>query len=320
MKFSYLFIITLLLGACAHQSKSPREQAQADAFRELREYQQQSRRTPSSVELARELAEVSSKLKTLKSYEYLVFPKMVDIAEKSNVGLVDSKAVSRMSDQERREFFDSLDNFGAPLTYAFSVQRNLSCASLKKEKSKFASDQFFADFKGDPSLNCLIVRGFQKEPDVKKGNIRKDDLLEVQLYFDEQLKPYGQVNSLASGKRVNFQTGSGIRSVGLKLSSEDHLSSGLFLLPIDYPNFKGARKDVNANWTKSKGALSIPEDRYVQAKIEKFVDRALCDQGHHTQYRTNYGQNVRIGWCKGDSLPTTIQTDTYFAVLKRISE
>lgn len=319
MKLRYLIVLTSLLGACAHSTKSPQERAQAQAFQELREFQQESRRTPSSVERASELENVGSSLKSLKSYEYLVFPKLVDIAEKNHESLIDSKAVSRMSEQKRREYFDSLNDFGTPQTFAFSVQRNLSCLALMKERSKFAADKFFADFKGDADTHCLIVRGFQKEPDVKKGNIKRDDLLEVQLYFDENLRPYGQVNSIANGERVNFKTESGIRKVGLKLSSEDHLSSGLFYFPMDFPNFLGARRDVNSKWKQSSTALSIPSDKYVESKIEKFVDRRLCESGYQTEYRTNYGQNVRVGWCQGDALPTTIQTETYFAVLKRIN-
>lgn len=319
MKLSYIILLSALLGACAHGPNTAREEAQTQAFKELREYQQESRRSPSSVERPRELVDIERGLNTLKSYEYLVFPKLVDIAEKNDESVVDFKAVAKMSDDKKREYFDSLADYASPRTYFFSVQRNLSCQALRKEKGKFSADKFFSDFKGEKSTHCLIVRGQQKDPEIKKGNIRRDDLLEVQLYFDEDLKPYGQVNSLADGKRVNFQTGAGIRSVGIKLMPIDHLSSELFLLPIDYPNFNGARQDVNRNWTYDSNALSIPKDKYVESKIAKLGKHKLCQAGYKTEYKTNLGKIVRIGWCKGDALPTTIQTETYFAVLKRIS-
>ncbi len=319
MKLCYLIILSTLLGACAHGTKTAKEEARAQAFRELREYQQETRRSPSSVERPKELSDIEAKLDSLKSYEYLVFPKIVDIAEKNDESVIDFKAVAKMSDAKKREFFDSITDYASARTYLFSVQRNLSCQALRKEKSKFSADKFFANFEGDKTIHCLIVRGQQVEPDIKKGNIRRDDLLEVQLYFDEDLKPYGQVNSLADGSRVNFKTGAGIRSVGAKLLPLDHLSSDLFMLPIDYPNFKGARKDVNHNWIHDSNALSIPNDRYVQNKMAKLSHHKLCQAGYKTEYKTNLGKSVRIGWCKGDALPTTIQTDTYFAVLKRIS-
>ena len=319
MKKYVIYLAIGFLSACAHSPHLAQNKAAEQAFEELREFQRESLRHPSSIERPRPFSEIHESLSGLKSYEYLVFAKLNDQAEKNNSSAIDPKVIAKMTSTQREVFFDSLTDYASPKTFAFSTQRNVSCSKLKKEKSKFKTEVFFKDADDKSDINCLVIRGFQKSPDIKKANIKKDDVLEVQFYIDEYLRPFGQVLSIANGERVNFRTEDGLRKSAIKLDPNQNLSSGLILFPIDYPNFAGYRQDGLKSWTEQVTPLSIPQDEYVRAKISQYSDIEYCKNGYKAHYKNQWGATTRVGWCAGHALPTTIHTERYFAILRKIS-
>lgn len=261
-----------------------------------------------------QLKTVGFNLEKLRSFQVLSFPKISKIEDKHNNEIFDLSDIKDLTDAKRKAYLDSLQQFGKPITYEFHAVELQSCYKMIKNRPKHNPSKFFGPaslYKPVQEKKCLVLEA-KKKPLVKRGNLKNDDVVAVRLYFDEDLKPYG--------KSVDFHDkseSSKTRTVDYRYNFMTSMSSELSEYPVDFPNF--IMDKIVKNWKKvSKNSLNIPDQKYVKSKISKLVKTKRCQSGYQTSYDDIYGNPVRIGWCKGHSWPTTVHTNRFFSIVKRI--
>ena len=127
------------------------------------------------------------------------------------------------------------------------------------------------------------------------------------------MRSYGQELIIADSQRAKTT-----RSVPVPLDFNQPMSSGLLLYPIDIPNFFNSM--ASRFWTKGSGNfLRVPNNIFVKKKMKDIGVMANCSEGYRSDYRDIFSGKVRIGWCQGHSWPTSVHTERYFSVIKRIN-
>lgn len=247
-------------------------------------------------------------------HEMLLFPKAFELNHKSVGSVIDYKALEKMNDEEKKNYFAKKVEYLKPLDFQIQPLVSDLCTKLaSKEDSKFDSYDFLAGRNFNPSEKCLVIEVKRKLPKAfgkKVLEVRRDDLLKVQLYLTESLKPLG--------KRVFLAVQAGrerYRTVDVLISETDTMSSELDLIPIDIPNpsnfaVKGGIKSVEDKVTR------IPADLFVVASINKNVTLSPCASGQQIDYKDVLGNSVQIDWCTGESWPRTINTPRFYAIKK----
>lgn len=250
----------------------------------------------------------------LRSFELIVFPKVTGIEARSNKQFIKDSTVRKMSKEERQEYFNSNVEFGKPRVYSFRAVELQSCYKLIKNRPKYKPQKFFGKaelYKEDQKKKCMVLQ-IKRDPELRRSQVKKDDILATRVFLDENFAPYGKSLDIANrAKRKE------VRTAEFRLDSKSSLSSELSYLPLDLPNLnsKLVRKNMKS---VSKNPLNIPSDNYVKNKIKKMSKISRCSKGAQTYYWDMYGNKVRVGWCKGHSWPTSIHTDRFYAILKRI--
>lgn len=229
------------------------------------------------------------------SWELTVFPKVAASSEKSEANTIE---------------------FGRPYKFEFTAQRRFqACKSLYKEisTSKKWHAAFFDSVKNDTNLKCAIIRVSMKND--KPVNRSVDDVAEVRMYIDDMYRAYGtDIDTYKSDLRE-------INTNFVPYERHESISSGLGSFPIDLPNLLSLASyaEKSARDTKFEDAqLALPSDKYVSHKLEQSMPD-LCKNkvAYNLSYRDYYGSKVKVGWCKGDAWPTTIDNRKFFAVTTR---
>jgi hypothetical protein len=207
----------------------------------------------------------------------------------------------KVSNQASMTSEETIRGFSSPIRFSITSQRLLSCRKLLEEKtSKWAHREFFGKTV-DPALDCGILELKQTAPEVKAGNRRNGDSLAARIYLDSRYQVHGIEFDI-------YRTRGESDTTRIKWDPQDASSSGLTLFPIDIP-----RLDSRSG---SEGALPIPEDAYVRAKMKKFKAES-CTTARTYQYRDLYGNRNTVGWCDGSAWPTVIDNSRFFAITVR---
>lgn len=300
--FLKLSILIGLFGCSSTSNLDPYQLGIKSAFNEL----DQGERKISSDE--------SFSASNILPQEMLLFPKAFEQNHKSVERAIDYKALEKMNDEEKKNYFAKRDEYLKPLDFQIQPLVSDLCTKLAtKEGSKFDSYDFLTGRSFNPSEKCLVIEVKRKLPKAfgkKVLEVRRDDLLKVRLYLSESLKPYG--------KRVFLAVQAGrerYRTVDIFTSETDTLSSELDLIPIDIPNpsnfaVKGSIKSVEDK------VIRIPADLFVVASINKNVKLPPCARGQQIDYQDVLGNYVKIDWCSGESWPRTINTPRFYAIKK----
>ena len=261
-----------------------------------------------------QLKNIGFDINKLRSFEVLSFPKVTGIENKNSDNVFDLSAVKGMTDSQKKEYMDSLQQFGKPVTYQFHAVELQSCYKMIKNRPKYNPSKFFGEaslYKPIQEKKCLVLEA-KKKPLIKKGNLKNDDVLAIRMYLDEDLKPYGKSIDYYDRSADNKK-----RTAEYRYNFKSSMSSELSEYPVDVPNF--IMSSVSNSWKKvKKNSLSIPEQGYVKNKIKGLVKTKRCNSGYQAQYKDLFGNAVRVGWCKGHSWPTTIHTNRFFSIVKRI--
>lgn len=285
-------------------SKVPYETALDDAFNEL-----DSNSSRGMASMNDSMKELGLDLKNINSFEMLVFPKIIDHHVKRGKPVaLDQSKIKSMSRQERKEYFESKMTYYEPYVYNFKVLAKGKCRKLKKRK-KYHTNKFFGGDTFRKGQRCFVVEGRKKRPKFFGkffAEIKKEDLLAVRLYLDDQFRPHGQALDIAvkSGMKK-------FRTVNLKNDSSENSSSGLSLFPVDLPNLS-----INQVNSVQSGAVRLPRNLFVIFKIKSQVKTPICSKGYQLDFKDIYGSSIMVDWCKGNNWPTTINTNRFFAILK----
>ncbi|OUR97279.1 hypothetical protein A9Q84_13210 [Halobacteriovorax marinus] len=292
-----------------YKEESAYQQALQNSFKEDHKFH--SRELASA---GTQLASIGFNIEKLRSFQVLSFPKITGIENKNLDSVFDLSSVKGMTLSEKTQYLDSLQSFGKPVTYEFHAVELQSCYKMIVNRPKHRPEKFFGSadlYKSNKTKKCLVLE-VKKRPLTKRSRLRKDDLIALRLYFDDELRPFG--------KSVDYHDkneSKNTRTVDYRIDQRSSMSSELSEFPVDFPNFSATR--VLRSWKKSSSAtLNIPDQKYVQSKITKLVRVKKCNSGYQTNYKDIFGNKVRVGWCKGHSWPTTIHTNRFFSIVKRI--
>jgi hypothetical protein len=250
----------------------------------------------------------------LKSQEMLLFPKAFNFNLKSDRDPIDYKALDKMNEDDKKNYFSKKVEYLKPIEFQISPLVTDLCVKLAtQEGAKFESFNFFVGRSFNPSEKCMVIEVKRKLP---KGfgrkilEVRRDDLLKIQIYMGENLKPYGKKVFLA------VQMGrERYREVDILNSDQDTMSSELDLIPIDIPNPLNFAVRDNIK-DAQKNVLRIPADLFVVAAINKNTKFQPCPKGNQIDYQDLFGNPVKIDWCAGEKWPRTINTPRFFAIKK----
>jgi len=300
--FFKLSIFIVLFGCSSTSNLDPYQIGLKSAFNQL---DQAERKISSEERLS---------ASNILPHEMLLFPKAFELNHKSVGDVIDYKALDKMNEEEKKKYFAKKEEYLMPMNFQIRPLVSDLCTKLStKDGSKFDSYDFLAGRSFNPSEKCLVIEVKRKLPKAfgkKVLEVRRDDLLKVQLFFSESLKPYGKRVFLA------VQTGrERYRTVDLLISDSDTMSSELDLIPIDIPNpsnfaVKGSIKSVNEK------VIRIPADLFVVASINKNVNLGSCAKGQQIDYKDVLGNSVEVDWCEGESWPRTINTPRFYAIKK----
>jgi hypothetical protein len=260
------------------------------------------------------LKAINFDLNKLRSFQVLTFPKISTISHKNSINDFDLSEVNGLTEQQKIEFYDSLQHYGRPVIYEFHAVELQSCYKMIKNRPKHKPEKFFGNanfFSLDKSKKCLILEA-KKRPLVSRANLKRDDIIALRMYFDEDLRPYGKSIDYYSKEAKNKS-----RTVDYRYQQNQSMSSELSEYPVDFPNFSVT--SIAKNWKIStKKTLNIPDHNYVVKKINRLVSAEKCQSGYQTNYKDLFGNPVKIGWCQGHSWPTTVHTNRFFSIVKRI--
>ncbi|MFI5391479.1 MAG: hypothetical protein ACHQYQ_08965, partial [Bacteriovoracales bacterium] len=250
----------------------------------------------------------------LKSQEMLLFPKAFKFNLKSIEDSIDYKALDKMNEEEKKNYFAKKVEYLKPIEFQISPLVTDLCVKLAtQEGSKFESFNFLIGRSFNPSEKCMVIEVKRKLPKAfgkKVLEVRRDDLLKMNIYLGENLKPYGKKVFLAvqMGKER-------YREVDILNSDRDTMSSELDLIPIDIPNPLNFAVRGNIKDAQEK-VLRIPADLFVVAAINKNTKFQPCPKGNQIDYQDLFGNSVKIDWCAGEKWPRTINTPRFFAIKK----
>ncbi len=292
---------TIFLG-CSSSSIDPYKVGIEDAYNQL----DKGKRKIASEEML--------SASNLKSQEMLLFPKAFKFNLKSDKDPIDYKALDKMNDEEKKKYFAKKVEYLKPIEFQISPLVADLCVKLAtQEGSKFESFNFLVGRSFNPSEKCLVIEVKRKLPKAfgkKVLEVRRDDLLKMQIYIGENLKPYGKKVFLA------VQTGrERFREVDILNSNQDTMSSELDLIPIDIPNPLNLAVRENIKAAEDK-VVRIPADLFVIAAINKNTKFQPCKKGSQIDYQDVLGNPVKIDWCSGENWPRTINTPRFFAIKK----
>ncbi|TDJ03992.1 MAG: hypothetical protein E2O68_09015 [Deltaproteobacteria bacterium] len=226
----------------------------------------------------------------LKSFRMLVFPAQISFNKKRE-----------LSDEEKIEY-------GNPIVFNFNTLLAGKCNLLKRLK-RYNSNTFFGGRKFASSKMCFVIQGRRARPK-KWGKVvtrlNRDDTLAIRIFIDESFRPFGKSIDYALDKGQKAY-----RTVNLKMDSQESLSSELSQFPIDLPNLL----DPIIAQSIRYGAVRIPQDLFVISQIKSKVKRPICKSGQQIDFKDFLGTKVMVDFCKGNSWPTTIHTNNFFAIL-----
>ncbi|MFI5392013.1 MAG: hypothetical protein ACHQYQ_11685 [Bacteriovoracales bacterium] len=296
-----LAVFTIFLG-CSSSKIDPFKEGVRSAFNQL---DQGGRRISSE-----EIFSASN----LKSQEMLLFPKAFKFNLKISGERIDYKALDKMNDEEKKRYFAKKVEYLKPIEFKITPLVTDLCQKLAtQEGSKFESFDFLTGRSFNPSEKCVVIEVKRKLPTAfgkKVLEVRRDDLLKMQIYLGENLKPYGKKVFLAvQAGRERY------REVDILNSTLDTMSSELDLIPIDIPNPLNYAVRGNIKAAEDK-VIRIPSDLFVIAAINKNTKFQPCKKGSQIDYQDVLGNPVKIDWCAGENWPRTINTPRFFAIKK----
>lgn len=261
-----------------------------------------------------QLKAIDFDLDSLRSFQVLTFPKHSTITHKNSMGDFDLSEVNTITEQQKLDFYDSLQHYGKPVVYEFHAIELQTCYKMIKNRPKHKPEKFFGNaelYSSNKNKKCLILEA-KKRPLISRANLKRDDIIALRMYFDEDLKPYGK-----SIDYYNKKAKSKKRTVDYRYDQSQSMSSELSEYPVDFPNFSVA--SVSKNWKIStQKTLNIPDHKYVIKKISRLTKTKICESGYQTSYKDLFGNPVKVGWCQGHSWPTTVHTNRFFSIVKRI--
>lgn len=258
-----------------------------------------------------QLREVAFNVELLRSFKVLVFPKYNNQVEKSNEEIYDPQKLESLSPSERRQVNSSLENYQSPFIFQFRAVELQSCYKLIQMRPKFKPEMIFGkkeNFGDNQAKKCVVLEG--KVDDLRRKDIRKDDILALRIYFDENFIPYGKAIDLAleSKNKENFRT------VLTRIDPSKSFSSELSLFPIDVPNFLSYLP--SKNWKAIGENVFVPHHPVVKRNLQKFKVSSSCKTGlYETNFKDDLNRFVSINWCKNDPWPTMIETNNSYSVL-----
>lgn len=292
-----LISITFFLSSCStttykEGTEDPYNTALNKAFSELKEKQKRGMASQSQ-SASPVLRKLRMRPEKLGSFKMLVFPTDLNMHLKRTL-----KNPNKFS-------------YGQPQTFVFKTLKKGLCRHLKRSK-KYGADIFFKNGIFGTGQSCVIIEGRRQRPR-KWGKVvtrlRRDDMLAVRLYFDDHFRPFGK-----SLDYVVKQGTEKYRTVHMKYDEKESMSSEMGLFPIDLPNFRNSQIKKSFKYVK-KGAIRLPSDFFVAAKIKSRAGKSICKTGYQVNYSDQFGNNVAVDFCKGKSWPTAIHTMRFFAIL-----
>ncbi|MBT7609234.1 MAG: hypothetical protein HN576_05730 [Bacteriovoracaceae bacterium] len=315
-QFYYILILTCLVfgASCSSIIHYTSDSAYKNALKQSFEESSSENMGRAIASKFDQLKQINFDINKLRSFQVLSFPKNSTIAHKNLASDFDLSNVEGMSVVKKRQFYDSLQKYGKPITYEFHAVELQSCYKMIKNRPKHKPEKFFGNaenYRSNQSKKCLVLEA-KKRPMINKSNLKPDDIVALRMYFDDDLMPYGKSIDYHDKSESNK-----IRTVDYRYDQNQSMSSELSEYPVDFPNF--SLKSIASNWKQSsENTLNIPTQKYVTKKIKSQVKVIKCNSGYQTSYKDIFGNTVSVGWCKGHSWPTSIHTNRFFSIVKRI--
>jgi len=296
----FLLFLFLLIG-CATDRDAFKRTANL-AFDEL-EKRDQTKRSIASTE-------DRLSIKNLRPVKMLVFPKIYKAnLKRSEENPIDYKELKKMGKNEIRSFFQAREEYYKPIEFTIKPLIKISCSRLFKNKAY----KVFLKGRNLRNENCLVIEVKKVMPKFFGkwiSEIRRDDLLKVQIVITENLRPYGKRVFLATqlGKKL-------YRTVDVVMGEKGSMASELDFTPIDLPNPENYKIKKGSKIVGS-GLVRIPQDLYLVTQIKSKIKRPQCQNGTQVDYRDDFGNLVHIDWCKGGYWPNIINNSKFFAIKK----
>lgn len=289
MSYSALPIYLVFLLALGCSTPRPFQSGVDSAFSDL------SKRGPSSEDQIKGV-----ELSEGQKFKMIVFPKVRDFFMKFETPVSEKE-------NEDQSYYQSKMLYHNPRSFEFTVLKKGNCKILVKEK-KNNLNLFFEGIE-DNDLTCFVVE-VKKEFPSFFGKIIKElktnDVLKVRLYMDEYFRPYGQ--SIDYAQELGREP---LRTSNFRIDPSENFTSGLNLFPIDLPNLLGNRKKV-----VSEGTVRIPNNLFLTFKIKSMVHTPICTEGEQYDFKSIFGQQVKVGRCQTNFWPSSIETNNFYAILE----
>lgn len=298
-----LLPLVFLATACSHtapqnQPASPTYRAAlAKAFQEKAELQ--GIRRPASARRSRQ-----ARLRKVQPgrIRVFVFPKL---------RALNAKNASESAPLYKSEAEEEASFLGPPEEYEVSSLALSPCQQFleKNLSAKYHPKAFF-----DPALardkarQCAIVEITSlKVKNADKALIRRDDLLRVRLYLDDNFVTYGY-------ELDKYQDSRTLETVQIRIDGMFSASSGLSLMPMDIPSLRLLSSSLARAGTVDPATkidkLAIAQ---IRRKLMRNFAPARC-KGALVRYADAYGADVEVGWCDNASFPQYISNSRFVAV------
>lgn len=277
--------VSILLLSCSHSHGPVHKLAHDNIIQELKE--RNTQRSPASVK-----DEINAQLEELKTlspnqFEVYVFPKN--------------------SNQNSKTALEADTYLGRPLVYEVSILAVNPCR-------QFTQNNLFGELKAkeafsasDESKQCSILQFESKKlKTLPKNLLKKDDLLKVRLFVDEDYMvlatDYELFESRNKSRVSRIKGGSG---------------SGLHSYPIDLPQ-KNSRL-TKADLTKY---VATRIDGVARFQIQKRLNRKFAFpqcQGAIIEQKGSFGDSTILGWCHRMPWPHFSENSRFLSIIQPIS-
>lgn len=217
------------------------------------------------------------------------------------------KISSRHLKTEDAEIF-----MGKPEAFEVSVLAISPCKEFIENNlfGKYSAQEAFPQELAEGSRQCAIMEYTSKALRViGKGDLRKDDLLKVRLFLDDEYKihatdyEYYQNPSKTSMTRIK--------------SENEEVYTGLNLYPIELP--AGLSKATKTSLREIyNGKIDDVSVFQVRQKLNRSFSLSDCRALLFTQ-KNSLGENTRIGWCEKMPWPSYMENGRFISIIQPIS-